>query len=93
MGAYTELDDLDGLDFAEMRRRQLESELSTDNAPLRALIIGRLVQEIADAEDELAAHVRQARAEGHTWSQLGDLLGLSKAGAQRRYGSRAGDGE
>jgi hypothetical protein len=36
--------------------------------------------------DILHALVRQARAEGHTWSQIGELLGTSRQAAFQRFG-------
>lgn len=36
-------------------------------------------------EDVLRALVRQARAAGHTWSDIGDVLGTSRQAAQQRF--------
>jgi hypothetical protein len=38
-------------------------------------------------EDVLHALVRQARAEGHTWAEIGELLGTSRQAAFQRFGS------
>lgn len=35
---------------------------------------------------ELSAAVAQARAAGHTWAELGDLLGMSRQAAFKRFG-------
>ncbi|MFV0318521.1 MAG: hypothetical protein ACK5O2_16365 [Microthrixaceae bacterium] len=39
------------------------------------------------AEDELRSAVRAARAEGHSWTEIGAVLGgVSKQAAQQRFG-------
>ena len=40
----------------------------------------------AKAEEALAAAVQSARAEGHTWSRIGAILGTSGEAARQRYG-------
>jgi len=39
----------------------------------------------AQAEEALAAAVQSARAEGHTWSRIGAILGTSGEAARQRY--------
>ena len=35
---------------------------------------------------QLVEAVRQARADHHSWSEIGVMLGVSKQAAQRKYG-------
>jgi hypothetical protein len=44
---------------------------------------------VADGERDLAAAVRAARAEGHTWAAIGAMLGTSGEAARQRYGHTA----
>lgn len=46
--------------------------------------VTRAKQAIGDLEREA---VRWARMEGETWESIGDYLGISRQGAQKRYGS------
>lgn len=39
-------------------------------------------------DDILHALVRQARAEGHTWAEIGDLLHVTRQAAFQRFGGR-----
>jgi hypothetical protein len=41
---------------------------------------------VAEAERELADAVSVARAEGHSWSAIGAILGTSGEAARQRYG-------
>jgi hypothetical protein len=41
-------------------------------------------------EDTLRALVDQARAEGHTWAEIGDLLHVSRQAAFARFGTASG---
>lgn len=46
----------------------------------------RLARRIADAAEALErAAVAQARAEGHTWAEIGEQFGMTKQAAQQRY--------
>jgi len=53
-----------------------------------------LVDAARIASEEAAALLRQsidgARATGHSWGAIGELLGVSKQAAQQRFGSAAG---
>jgi NAD dependent epimerase/dehydratase family enzyme len=40
---------------------------------------------IAQAQQMLPAAVHEARDQGHTWTEIGQLLSLSPAAAARRY--------
>jgi len=40
--------------------------------------------------DELMRHaIDQLRAEGYSWAEIGKRLGMTRQGAQQRYGLRA----
>ena len=49
--------------------------------------IAAAVERRAGAERDIAAAVAVARAEGHTWSALGAMLGTSGEAVRQRYGS------
>ncbi len=51
---------------------------------LTALDAARRVRESAERVE--TEHVRAARAEGASWSRIGALYGLTKQGAQQRFG-------
>lgn len=38
------------------------------------------------AEQARRAVIAQARAEGHTWHEIGDVLAVTRQAAQQRYG-------
>lgn len=63
-----------------------------DEAPLSRLqtaaSMTKTVSETADAV--LGYFVDQARRAGHTWSEIGESLGVSKQAAQQRHGPRVG---
>jgi DNA-directed RNA polymerase specialized sigma24 family protein len=40
---------------------------------------------IGDLQEKLAELVRQARADGYTWTQIGSALGISKQAAWERF--------
>ena len=44
------------------------------------------VRKVRAAEDELRQAVEAARRAGHTWQELGDLLGTSRQAAFQRFG-------
>lgn len=41
-----------------------------------------------DAEQLLAAYAESARSQGFSWSEIGAAVGVSKQGAQQRWGKR-----
>jgi Protein of unknown function (DUF3887) len=43
------------------------------------------------ADDAIQALVRDARAAGHTWHEIGELLAISRQAAQQRFGRPAGE--
>jgi hypothetical protein len=44
---------------------------------------------LATSQRDLAAAVHAARAEGHSWSAIGAMLGTSGEAARQRYGGTA----
>ena len=54
----------------------------------------RLIAEFAQRRDRLESAlvkaVDAARRDGHTWSEIGMMLGVTKQSAQRKYSRRAG---
>ncbi|MGD9703406.1 MAG: hypothetical protein AB7Q42_13915 [Acidimicrobiia bacterium] len=55
-----------------------------DTTALKALM--ELSAQRTAVEAKLADAVRRARADHHSWSEIGLMLGVSKQAAQRRYG-------
>jgi hypothetical protein len=58
-----------------------------DTSALRALM--QLSEQRTAVEAQLVEAVRQARADQHSWSEIGLMLGVSKQAAQRKYGRAA----
>jgi len=54
------------------------------NDPLAA--VNEAVRKLRDAEAELREAVDVARGAGHTWQDIGDLLGTSRQAAFQRFG-------
>ena len=54
------------------------------HGPLAA--VGAAVQKVRDAEATLRQAVDAARAAGHTWQEIGTLLGTSRQAAFQRFG-------
>jgi hypothetical protein len=52
--------------------------------PLAA--VGEALRKVHDAEAALREAVEAARAAGHTWQEIGDLLGTSRQAAFQRFG-------
>jgi len=48
--------------------------------------ITSLAATIREADAALSGAVDRARRDGHTWSQIGTALGVSKQAAQQRFG-------
>src|SRR5438309_10254478 len=63
-----------------------------DDEPLgRLTTAATLMREVGDTADAaLGYFVDQARRSGHSWSEIGDALGVSKQAAQQRHGLRLG---
>ena len=77
-------------------RRLGESELGEQGAtPKFETILQRVkVQNVARqaTEEGLLDEIRTARRLGQTWRDIGLTLGMTKQGAQQRFGPRLGDG-
>lgn len=54
-----------------------------DTTALKAVM--KLADQRATVESQLNAAVSAARAGGHSWSEIGLMLGVSKQAAQRKY--------
>ncbi|HEX4257015.1 MAG TPA: hypothetical protein VH089_18125, partial [Streptosporangiaceae bacterium] len=50
---------------------------------------GRAQARARSAEEELAMSVAQARESGHTWAEIGQVLGTSRQAAFQRFGRPA----
>lgn len=53
-------------------------------APLTAIATAQ--RQLRDAEDAVRACVERARGAGHTWQEIGDILGISRQAAFQRFG-------
>lgn len=57
----------------------------TDHHPAHSTALMELAAVRRDADDarrRRVLHIRQARQQGATWEQIGDALGITKAGAR-----------
>lgn len=63
-------------------------ELQAATSPVDRLDPVRRLREAADKLER--AHIDAARAAGLTWSEIGEVYGLSKQGAQQRFRKRRG---
>jgi len=43
-------------------------------------------RELREAERALERQVTWCRIDGHTWQEIADVLGITRQGAQQRYG-------
>lgn len=65
----------------------LTSSLSSPLTPPAYLDLVRLAQHLESlAEDVLKLSVQQSRDAGHTWQEIGDLLGVTRQAAFQRFG-------
>ena len=55
-----------------------------DAGPAEGLQAVAVLRRIADRLE--ASHVMAARAEGWTWQEIGDALGVSRQAVHKRYG-------
>jgi hypothetical protein len=53
-------------------------------SPLLAVEVGQTMAELA--QQTLQVLVDEARAEGHTWQEIGDVLNTSRQAAYQRFG-------
>lgn len=74
----------------ELARRFEDYEPEDDGTDARSLRdIASAFERRALAERDLTAAVTVARAEGHSWSAIGAMLGTSGEAARQRYGKPA----
>jgi len=59
---------------------------SPDADASRLRRIGQAVRDRGNVEAELAEAVADARAHGHTWTQIATLLGVTKQSAREKFG-------
>jgi len=56
-------------------------------SPRAALFeLGELTDQLRDLEQQIAQNLQLARTAGVSWTQVGRAVGLSKQGAQQRWG-------
>src|SRR5919201_3266169 len=69
---------------------QIERELPDADPVTRVGEARKQARALSDLGDQVIDHfIRQARAAGASWSQIGDAMGVSKQAAQQRAGSAA----
>ena len=75
------------IDFLNMVRRIVRAAGqrvgSSDVEELKALVAIR-----NDVDDAILEAVRGVRGSGATWADIGEVLGISRQGAEQRYGDR-----
>lgn len=74
---------------AQAAAEVLRSSGSSDGSVMAAIAATRSLGVII--EDTLKALVAQARAEGHTWAEIGQLLRVTRQAAFQRFGSAVTD--
>ncbi len=72
---------------ARVAAEVLHQSGGSDGSVIGAIVATRSLSVIAD--DTLKALVSQARAEGHTWAEIGDVLRVTRQAAFQRFGSAA----
>lgn len=71
----------------QIQEQALQPDWAAHVAPYTALSdLERLVDQLSDIESHIADTAGLARAGGASWSQIGRAAGLSKQGAQQRWG-------
>jgi hypothetical protein len=74
---------IDSMDLDEL----IAGVEETDGALDRVAAAAAVKDQIDALGDELLDHfVKEARAEGHSWTQIGDALGVTRQAAQQRHG-------
>jgi hypothetical protein len=69
---------------------EIEREHRAAAVDVRLEAAVRMAAELRTIGDELLDHyVKAARSEGHSWTDVGGLLGISKQGAQQRFSAAA----
>ena len=84
--AMSKLDRAKKLEALEQWAESVDSYglVVVDTTALRALM--ELAEQRSAVDLQLIEAVRQARADHHSWSEIGVMLGVSKQAAQRKYG-------
>ena len=72
---------------AQAAAQVLHQSGSSEGSVIGAIAATRSLSVIV--EDTLRALVSQARAEGHTWAEIGDVLRVTRQAAFQRFGSAA----
>jgi hypothetical protein len=73
---------------AELVSRVLQGAGAADGASVMAAVAATRTLNLI-VNDILHALVRQARAEGHTWAEIGEVLHVTRQAAFQRFGQRA----
>ncbi|QPK81281.1 hypothetical protein G7Y41_09750 [Schaalia sp. ZJ405] len=86
-----------------MRKRSIEEILDEiENAnngegpdPVGPVVLGRglsalvhALEKEAEAQEEIREAVALARSDGATWEMIGDFMGMTRAGAYKRFSSK-----
>lgn len=66
------------------RLREIMSAVNQSRNPMYALTLAAVERDSIEAAIQYL--VAQCRAAGYTWAAIGSTLGLTKQGAQQRYG-------
>lgn len=82
--------DIRRLPDAEVLESLLAQALDTDRPALETLFAGATLY--ADVHILLGSLADEARRAGHTWADLGDVLGVTRQAAQQRFAGASGHG-
>jgi hypothetical protein len=74
-----------GGDAPRVLRRRLRREWAAHVGASATAQVRRAADEVARAQERLEAAVRQARASGASWAQIGDAAGIAKQSAHERW--------
>src|SRR4051812_31567685 len=68
----------------------IEREHPASDIAVRLEAALRMAAELRAAGEQLVDHyVREARSEGRSWTEIGEVLGITKQGAQKRFAAPA----
>jgi len=70
------------------RRQRSAVKASLTEAPVGGTLgeVGAAHRRVLEAQDLLRAAVERARAEGHTWQEIGEVVGTTRQAAFQRFG-------